>query len=186
MFEIWKDVDDYVGIYQVSNLGKIRTFYAKNGKLSKNTRLLSGKKDKDGYLNFTLSDTKNGRKVKYVRVHRLVANAFLQNPFGKNLINHKNGIKDDNRVENLEWCTSKENTHHAFKNKLHKGVNTKVYINGEYFGNLTETAKFLKTSTGVIREWRLKKGDEFEFRGVVLNFKGGKRVGLNIKRKDNL
>lgn len=186
MVEIWKDVEDYVGLYQVSNFGNLRTFYAKNGKLSCKTKTLLGKKDKDGYIEFSLSDTKNGRKAKYVRAHRLVADAFLPKPFGKNLVNHKNGIKNDNRVENLEWCTSKENTHHAFENKLHKGVNTKVYINGKYFGNLTETAKLLKTTTGVIREHRLKKGDEFEFRGFTLKFEGGKRVGFNVKRKDNL
>ena len=67
--------------------------------------------DKDGYLKTALR--KNGVR-KYLRVHRLVAQTFLENPNDLPVVNHKNGIKSDNRLDNLEWCTVSENTKHAF------------------------------------------------------------------------
>lgn len=68
--------------------------------------------DKDGYLNLAL---RRGHKPKYFKVHRLVAQAFIPNPENKPTVNHKNGLKDDNRVENLEWATHSENHRHAFR-----------------------------------------------------------------------
>ena len=102
--EIWKDIDNYVGLYQVSNLGNV-----------KRTFVLKQAKDKSGYLNVNLS--KNG-KYKRFRVHRLVAQAFIVNENNFDEVNHKNGNKLDNRVDNLEWTNHYQNMKHARENNL--------------------------------------------------------------------
>lgn len=108
MSEIWKDIKRYEGLYQVSNIGKIK-------RIGKNERIKKTFIDKNGYERVELS--KLGVNKKY-SVHRLVAEAFINNCFNKKEINHKNGIKTDNRVENLEWVTRSENELHAYRTKL--------------------------------------------------------------------
>lgn len=126
MNEIWKPIVGYEEIYEVSSLGRIRSlkrkYYLKNqyGTTSlKETKELIRKQrtTQFGYKSIGLS--KNGTENKF-QVHRLVAQAFISNPENKPCINHKNGNKLDNRVENLEWCTYSENEKHAYKNNLHK------------------------------------------------------------------
>ena len=107
--EIWRDIKGYEGHYQISNLGNAKSF--KFGKIL----ALKTAKTIHGYLYFTLC--KNGFAKKIV-VHRLVAIVFISNPQNKICINHKNGIKTDNKVDNLEWVTYKENYIHALKNGL--------------------------------------------------------------------
>ena len=94
--EVWRDVEGYEGIYQVSDLGRVRSL--KFGKV----RVLRASKNGCGYLYIGLH---KDRKIKTVRVHRLVAQAFIPNSDeGKNEINHINEDKTDNRASNLEWC----------------------------------------------------------------------------------
>lgn len=80
-------------------------------------RKLSPKNNWDGYLRIQLWD--HG-KCKFVAIHRLIAEAFVPNPDNKPFINHKNGNKQDNRAENLEWCTQQDNIRHAWANGLSK------------------------------------------------------------------
>ena len=101
-------VKEFEGIYQISNKGKMRSKSLKVRKLSC---------DNNGYVNVSLYD--NGFKYA-TKMHRLVAIHFIENVDNKPCINHKNGIKTDNRVENLEWCTYSENTNHAILTGLLK------------------------------------------------------------------
>lgn len=111
--EIWKAIDGYSN-YEVSNLGNVKSLSYHETGISKN---LKGYVDKHGYV--VLNLCKNS-KCKLVKVHRLVAITFIPNPENKAEVNHINGIKSDNRVENLEWNTRFENQKHAFNNGLNK------------------------------------------------------------------
>lgn len=113
MQEVWKDIKKYEGLYQVSNLGRIKS-------LPRNTaheRIRIPRKDRGDYLYIGLC--KDGI-VKHYKVHRLVAQAFIPNIDNKPTINHIDGIKTNNNVENLEWATAKEQAQHALSIGLWK------------------------------------------------------------------
>ena len=104
MKEIWKDIKGYEGLYQVSNLGRVKRIGKYKNQFNtewESNKHLKMNKDRDGYCLVHLS---NDGIVKCKKVHRLVAEIFIENPKNYEMINHKNEIKDDNRVENLEWC----------------------------------------------------------------------------------
>ena len=107
----WKAVSGYEGLYEVSSDGAVRSI----PRLGSHGKELKQNKTRHGYLDVCLS--KNNKKKRF-KVHRLVALAFIANDLNKPEVNHKNGVKTDNRVCNLEWVTRSENERHAFKNGL--------------------------------------------------------------------
>mgnify|MGYP004477016409 CR=1 FL=1 len=121
MEEIWKDIEGFEGLYQVSNLGRVKSLnYRRTGK----EKVVKGWYDKNFYRHVTLRV--NGKDKQFL-VHRLVAETFIPNPQNKPFVNHIDEKSSNNNAENLEWCTHKENMNHGtcterMKRKLSKGV----------------------------------------------------------------
>ena len=126
MQEVWKDISGYEGVYQVSNLGRVksmRKWSSVQGRYCQREKILKQYQSKTGYLQINLK-SEGTRKLGLI--HRLVAQAFIPNPDNKREVNHINGNKTDNRVENLEWCTSQYNTVHAYKTGLETHPTRKI------------------------------------------------------------
>lgn len=141
MIEIWKDIKDFEGIYQVSTFGRIKRLSRKTineGLLGKNKELqlkeiiLKPSTITKGYKGITLT---KGKKRYPKKVHRLVAEAFIPNPNNKPQINHIDCNKSNNNVNNLEWCTNSENQKHAFKNGLNSSKKANEARWREKYGN---------------------------------------------------
>lgn len=113
--EVWKDIEGYNGKFQVSNLGRVKN--------TETGKIMNVYKNKKGYQRTSF---KYKGKTKHYLVHRLIANAFIPNPENKPHINHINTIKDDNRIENLEWVTPKENNNNPLTRK-HLSESMKIY-----------------------------------------------------------
>lgn len=136
-------------------------------------RKLSPKNNWDGYLRIQLWD--HG-KCQYVGIHRLIAEAFIPNPENKPFINHKNGNKQDNRVENLEWCTQQENIVHAWKTGLSKS----------HMNHPKQSAKVLQFSYDgqtLIKEWPSQMEVERQLGINHVNVSHSCRCNLDVFRK---
>lgn len=124
--EIWKDIPDYEGLYQISNLGRVKslekTMWNNHKNIKKEEMILKPNKVGKGYYCVKLYKNK---EYKMKKVHRLVAQAFIDNPENKKQVNHIDGDKENNCVNNLEWCTCRENIKHSWKNNLHKSLKGK-------------------------------------------------------------
>ena len=141
--ETFVKVKGWEHTYEISNLGRIKclNYLHHKGKI----HITYGIKCSNGYLKYEL---KNNNTKKVFLIHRLVALHFIENIENKPCVNHKNGLKYDNNVQNLEWCSYKENNNHAVRNGLTKftykkfvGINLS---NNEkvYFDNTQDAAKF--------------------------------------------
>jgi hypothetical protein len=111
MDEEWKDITGYEGLYQISNRGKVKSFHR-----SVNGSIIKNHVDSGGYL-FIQLKCKN-KLTKHFSIHRLVALHFIENLNNKPQVNHKDGNKTNNHVDNLEWVTSKENIQHSIQTGL--------------------------------------------------------------------
>lgn len=115
--ETWIDIKGYEGLYQVSNMGSVRSMPRKtigtnNAIFPFNGRILKPQADRGGYLRVSL---RANSVAVFHSVHRLVANHFIGNPYNLPEVNHKVGIKSDNRASQLEWCDRSYNKTHAYR-----------------------------------------------------------------------
>lgn len=127
--EIWKDIEGFPG-YQVSSIGRVRCFRNFNGIITDNYRILKPILNKDDYYYVDLYTI--DRKQVHKRIHRLIADTFL-GPQPELVVNHINGDKHDNRVENIEWVTAKQNSTLAAEAGLYKTQAVRVIETGEVF-----------------------------------------------------
>ena len=172
--EVWRPVKGYEGIYEVSNIGKVksceRIVIRSNGrKINFPEKIMKPSINHKGYEVIDLR--KNGKR-ECGFVHRLVGKAFIENPNNKKQINHKNGIKTDNDVRNLEWVTNQENMIHAYKNGLkdnkkasesRKRKIDQLTLEGDFiksYNSINDATKYTnaKNISGVCRGVRNKSG----------------------------
>ena len=131
--EIWRDIEGYEGLYQVSTLGRVKrlsrimTGHAKHGQLLQE-HILTNHKVSKGYLSVGLC--KNGKKIQYL-LHRIVGKAFVLNPLNLPQINHKDEVRTNCCADNLEWMTPKQNMNYG--NRIERRSET-VVLSGVYSG----------------------------------------------------
>ena len=131
--EIWKPIKEYEGLYEVSNLGRVKRVGKSTNKTQADGGLMKLRIEKQGYLRVQLS--KNNYRIKY-SVHRLVAITFLPNLKNKPEVNHIDNNRINNEVNNLEWVTQKENQQHSVHQDRHS--------RGERHGNSKLTDKAVR------------------------------------------
>lgn len=152
--EEWRSVTGFEGLYEVSNLGNVRTLDSRHYLKNKNQ-----KQNKDGHMRVWLS---KGSYKKPFFVHRLVAEAFIENYENKPVVNHLDGKPSNNNVYNLEWATRSENDLHAFRIGLRKpscgGTSKKIFSvdrlgNIKRYDSISSAARELGCSTGKLSHY---------------------------------
>lgn len=161
--EVWRDVKGYEGMYAVSNLGRVKSLardmpHKTHGVWHIRERILKPawtgyrKDHSDGYLYVNLHSGHNQQKPGHV--HRLVAEAFVEKVEGKDVVNHKDCDRTNNRADNLEWCTILENTRHAMANKRMTWEHMKKPVmnveTGEVFESATAAERYYGVAKGAI------------------------------------
>ena len=131
--------------YIISNKGFVIS-------LVREFHLLNIRRDKRGYVHYYIRDLST-RKRKDFKGHRLVAEYFIGNPNNHPIVNHIDGNKANNHIENLEWCTYSQNNIHAYKNGLNRSKKKQCTINGINYESITEAANQLGVSRKTIHNW---------------------------------
>lgn len=155
--ELWKDIEGYEGLYQVSNLGRIKSILFRNNICTKEReKIINAETNKRNRQYISLY--KNGKR-KNIAVHRLVAKAFIPNPNNLPQVNHIDGNPKNNNIKNLEWCSASYNMKHAYINNLSKlkeynKKNSKAIIrnDGKKYNNSYDASKELMVSVCSIRD----------------------------------
>ncbi|PEO38310.1 NUMOD4 domain-containing protein [Bacillus wiedmannii] len=171
--EVWKDIEGYEDLYQVSNLGRVKSLdrdyidslgrkRTSKGRTLRPVRL-------NGYQGVSLCREGSDKKE---RIHRLVAKAFLPIPLFKDTVNHINGIKNDNRVENLEWVTQSENAQHAHDT----GLNT----SGKSVAMLSDDGEILKVFPTTVKAGEFL-GDKSYRRNISMCARGAAKTAYGYK-----
>lgn len=209
--EIWKDIPNYEELYQVSNIGRVKSLCKSNVqknrwnlpvKIFRSERILKPRKSRAGYIRVTL--TKHGQHKSYF-VHRLVGYSFIENPKNLPFINHKDEDKTNNQVENLEWCTAKYNSNYgtsiertAQKNRENGDVVFQYGKDGTFIGSyknaqeakrilllksehINECCKNFKSSNGYL--WRREK-DGYKYGENIEPFRNSRFVQVIQYSKD--
>ena len=152
--EVWYPIYGYEGYYEISINGKVRSL-ERIIKLKKGTRKLPAKIIKPRINNCGYKEVRLSKYgiINTRFVHVLLGEVFIPNPYKKPEINHLNGLKTDNRIDNLEWCTHAENMQHAYANKLIKHVTKKIIDNctGAEFESTKEAAKVYNIKLNTLR-----------------------------------
>ena len=176
--ELWRDIEGYEGLYQISNLGRIkgldRVNVSENGRRTRVKSKVLHQTLYRGYYKIRLS---KGNRKRDFYTHRLVAFAFCEKPDGKNTVNHIDGVKNNNVSRNLEWVTQKENVKHAWESGLAKVSYNN--LNGNYQGEMIKASKLKDEDVLYIRKNSLKNGGSMTI--VELSKKFG--VGTNTVSK---
>jgi hypothetical protein len=157
--ERWAEIEGYNGDYEVSTHGRVMSFKRDAG-----GRLMSLRTNTCGYL---IVDLCANCERKSIRVHRLAAEAFIHNPDNKPQVNHINGVKTDNRLENLEWATSSENVQHSFDTGL------LVAVSGEKHYKATVSDEMVRQSIAEYATGKYTQEEIAKMRGVHRTTVGG-------------
>ena len=198
--ENWKTIPETDGLYSVSDFGNVRRneHYTnvkpniqKKGETVAfyKTKLISTYKDSTGYLVVSVRD-KNGN-IYRKKVHRLVAEAFIPNPNNLPVVNHKDEDKTNNRIDNLEWCTSKENANHGTRNsRIQKALSNRVAqytVDGQLikvWNSMSEAAKhFGASTTTYIRRVCQGSFGRKTYKGYVWKYVDDKQQLINIIKR---
>lgn len=176
--EIWKDISGYEGLYQVSNLGRVKSLARyRSTTIGKDRwykeKILNNNSFSNGYL---FVDLRPRKEKSCFLVHRLVAKEFIPNPSNKKTVNHKDGNRTNNNVSNLEWNTSSENMYHARTQGnakfcyIEKPTTIYDIQNNKYikFKNQVEVCRFFNHKNNWIGARYKRIGKPFEYRGYMI------------------
>ena len=163
--EEWRDIEGYEGLYQVSNLGRVKSL--RNNKTRKE-KILKVKKNTTGYLYFSLYKNNVGKNY---LLHRLVAEAFLENPNNYPCINHKDENKEKNNVNNLEWCTYLYNSNYGTRTeRIVKSRLISIYCleTNKYYNSIKQASEELNLDSSKIV--KVLKGRQKQTKGYTFRY----------------